>query len=127
MYEDFTRQCAEKFSVVVHHFTFDICESEEGYNRCPLYMAISEDKTICPSLDTCTKSMGDFTTKFIKLLIRDKKTREVFYTQLEAYCFSDKYETCARYKKIQNGEKLPNSLRPDGQKMSFFDFIMKKH
>jgi len=122
-YEDYTRNCAVKFKAIIHFVTFDVCQADDEYNDCVIYQAILEEKPICPVMDVCTKDMRKLSMKIVLKLMKNKNILKIL--DLDAYCFSYIFENCIRYKAIQNCEKVPTNLRPDGSKSDLKEMILQ--
>jgi len=122
-YEDFTRNCAEKFKAIIHFVTFDACQADDEYKNCVIYAAIIENKPICPVMEECTKDMRKLSMKIVLKLMKKKNILKIL--DLDEFCFSNNFKKCMRYKTIQNGEKVPTNLRPDGSQSDFKEMILE--
>ena len=112
LYNDFTRECAEKFEEIVTIGTYDYCSSD-GYEMCPFYKIIVENSPHCEFIEKCGISFLKYFT-YSKMVEMYEFNPQSF---LE-YCLSDDNKVnCALYEYRKEGKDIPEGLLPDGSKI----------
>ena len=105
MYNDLTRECAERFEEIVNISNFDFCDSDR-YRECPLYRHIHEPEKRCEYDEICMNDLSVREIPFEELIEKAKN-----------YCFTENRINCERYKLIMAGKTVPYGLLADGSKI----------
>jgi len=105
LYNDFTRECAEKFEEVINISNFDICNSD-SYKHCPFYKILNEPEKLCEYGDNCLHSKTIWTSSIERIM-----------WIAETYCFSENKVNCERYKVMKSGKTSPEGLLVDGSRV----------
>lgn len=104
MYEDYSRGCITKISVVPEA-SYNFCDSDK-YGDCPFYRIINNIGTLCENINKCPAyayfQVGEF-EEFLKLT--------------KQYCLSENKVNCERYKIKNAGKEVPKDLHPNGSKI----------
>ena len=109
LFKIFTRGCIEKFKGIIRVGTYGVCQSQDGYTKCPFYRVIDEPDACCKYTEEC-----------INLRLKDtggSVPYEAIVQVAETYCFSNNNVNCAIYKLREAGKDVPIDISPDGSKI----------
>ena len=109
LFEDSTRGCIERFKGLLQVSNYGVCQSQDGYKKCPFYRVINEPDVCCKYAEEC-----------INLRLNDTGGSVPYEAMVqvgETYCFTDNNVNCAVYKLREAGKDVPIDISPDGSKI----------
>jgi len=105
MFVDYCRECLDKIDFSPQN-TFDYCQTD-NYKECPFFETLNNIVSHCEFIKKCVAykyfGVSDF-EKFVEITKR--------------YCLSENNVNCERFKLKKSGEVVPESLLPDGSRIS---------
>ncbi len=129
LFKDYTRMCVERFDNVLMFWPLSICENEENYKNCPLYIAIKDKKPVCNRLEECTKSVSEFgsdVSEIIKGFSTNEKIWKKYWTDMKNYCLNENYINCQRHQTLEKERVVSNDINPDGSIFNYAEFFVVK-
>jgi hypothetical protein len=109
LYKDFSRGCIVKFKDLLKVSNYDVCQSQDGYKKCPFYRVIDEPDACCKYTEEC-----------INLCLNNTGGSVPYKSMVqvgESYCFSDNNVNCVVYKLREEGKDVPIDISPDDSKI----------
>jgi hypothetical protein len=105
LYNDLTRECAEKFEDVINISNFDVCDSDR-FKECPFYRILNEPEKLCKYVYKCVQDEFIWKEPFERIIWVSNN-----------YCLSENKINCERYKLMKAGKTVPKKLLADGSKI----------
>jgi hypothetical protein len=125
-YSDYTRTCIQHFSRILEYSSFDVCESDDGYQNCLAFIALKSGFLCRYHLQCLEDNIKDMPF-LVRYFIEDERTIDLFKDMVARYCSSEaNHKSCACYKLFEQGVHPPVELMPDGQKLRLTDVLLKR-
>ena len=103
LYNDYTRECVNKYKRVLKVPTYTVCNSDD-FDECPMYEIIVKKVECCEFTPKCDEDMN--------FAIWDYELLKYIANN---FCFHGKKVNCAIFKLRNEGKEIPEGLQPDGK------------